>query len=124
MESVGTGLGHTLLRAKLVADDQTVLQMVDGRLMASAPDTLRGKLEVRGLGIVEVADSAAAAELIMVVDLDPSAERLPQYGLTTEILGHHLTRLVFPPHAAALAARVRTAFSRLNSAVADIAAEA
>jgi len=47
--------------------------------MVSPPPTIAGRLEVRGLGIVEVAH-VGAARLALVVDLvEPAAvERLPQ----------------------------------------------
>lgn len=37
--------------ARLVADDRTVLALRDGIVEASAPPSIRGKIEVRGLGI-------------------------------------------------------------------------
>ena len=52
----------------LVADDQVSLSRSGERLLAGPPDTIRGKLEVRGIGIVEV-KSVADAELALVVDL-------------------------------------------------------
>jgi hypothetical protein len=38
----------------LVSDDQTIVQKRGERLHASAPPTIRGKLEIRGLGIVDM----------------------------------------------------------------------
>ena len=38
----------------LVSDDQTMVRKDGDRLVASAPPTIKGKLEVRGIGIVEV----------------------------------------------------------------------
>ena len=40
----------------LVSDDQTIVTRVDDRLIASAPPTIAGKLEIRGIGIVEMED--------------------------------------------------------------------
>ena len=37
--------------AQLVADDRVVLRPVDGRIIASAPDTIAGLIEARGVGI-------------------------------------------------------------------------
>lgn len=37
--------------ARLVADDQTCLTLEKGQVYASCPDTLKGLLEVRGVGI-------------------------------------------------------------------------
>src|SRR5881396_1814161 len=38
----------------LVSDDQTIVKKDGARLLASAPPTTAGKLEIRGIGIVEV----------------------------------------------------------------------
>lgn len=44
----------------LVSDDRTILRKQDGRLIASAPDTIKGKIEVRGVGILEMETVASA----------------------------------------------------------------
>jgi HPr kinase/phosphorylase len=57
------------LEPLLVADDQVwVERQSDGSLAASAPPTLAGKIEVRGLGIVQV-PHREAARLALAVDL-------------------------------------------------------
>ena len=57
------------LQPRLVADDQVWVEAKgDGSLVASAPPTLAGKIEVRGLGIVEV-PHREAARLALAVDL-------------------------------------------------------
>ena len=38
----------------LVSDDQTIVRRDGDRLFASAPPTIKGKLEIRGVGIVEM----------------------------------------------------------------------
>ncbi len=53
----GTGKSDLCLRlidlgARLVADDQTQIENVGGKLIASCPEPLRGLLEIRGIGIV------------------------------------------------------------------------
>jgi HPr kinase/phosphorylase len=62
----------------LVADDQVVLTRDGGRVLAAAPESIRGKLEVRGVGIVAV-KALAQCELALVVDLvrPEEVERLP-----------------------------------------------
>ena len=64
--------------AVLVADDRTVLSPGAGTVVASAPPSIAGRIEVRGLGIVPVA-AADAAPLRLVVDLvEPDGtERMP-----------------------------------------------
>jgi serine kinase of HPr protein (carbohydrate metabolism regulator) len=96
----GAGKSDLALRliaegARLVADDQTLLSGGNGRVVLRAPDAIRGKLEVRGLGIVEM-EYAAEAPLVLVVDLveSPAVERLPEPRscryLDTEIALIHL----------------------------------
>jgi HPr kinase/phosphorylase len=58
--------------AWLVADDQTALMLKNGAVVTACPATIRGLLEIRGLGIVK-APAAEGAVLKLVVDLDPIA---------------------------------------------------
>ena len=46
--------------AALIADDQTVLSPVGSRVMASAPETIGGLIEVRGSGIIHVPSMSKA----------------------------------------------------------------
>jgi HPr kinase/phosphorylase len=65
------------LEPRLVADDQVWVEARgDGSLVASAPATLAGKIEVRGLGIVEL-PHLTEARLVLVADL-VSAEEVPR----------------------------------------------
>lgn len=72
---------------RLVADDQVLLRAVAGRLEASAPATIAGLIEVRGVGIVSV-PHAASARVDLVVDLVRADEvpRLPDPPPATTIL--------------------------------------
>lgn len=72
----------------LVADDQVRLLRDGARILASAPASIRGKIEVRGIGIVGVRFEPEA-ELALVVDLvTPGAiERLPEPDMTVPVLG-------------------------------------
>lgn len=65
--------------ATLVADDQVLVDVREGRLFGSPPAVIAGRLEVRGLGVVEM-DHAGEAEICMVAELvAPAAiERMPQ----------------------------------------------
>ena len=68
--------------AVLVADDRTVLTIEGGRVIAAPPPALAGRIEARGIGIVETAFQARCA-LALVVDLNPRAaiERMPDRTL-------------------------------------------
>ena len=54
----GSGKSDLCLRlidagAKLVSDDQTIVENCNGKLIAGAPDSIKGMLEIREIGIVE-----------------------------------------------------------------------
>lgn len=78
---------------RLVADDQVWLRHASGRLVARTPEAIRGLLEVRGLGLVEVPFEPLAV-VGLVADLVPpgAAERLPE-APQAEIEGVPLPRL-------------------------------
>lgn len=62
--------------AVLVSDDYTLLRRVEGRLLATAPETIAGKIEVRGVGILEL-PIERDVPVALFVDLDLDATRLP-----------------------------------------------
>ena len=77
----GSGKSDLALRlidggAGLVADDRTLLTVTDGLLRARAPESIKGLLEIRGLGIVALA-SRAGVEIALVVRLGREGARLP-----------------------------------------------
>jgi len=92
--------GHTglLPLARLVADDRVHLIAAHGRLIAAAPDSIRGQIEVRALGI-RGTECEPLALVGLVVDLAAAdAGRLPEEtARKTEILGVILSRLPIGP---------------------------
>ncbi len=110
----GAGKSDLALRlidagAALVADDRVVLARDGDAVLASAPETIAGRLEVRGLGIVRL-PMAASAPLRLVVDLvaPGDVERLPKAGETV-LLGVALPVLNLAPFEASAPAKVRLA---------------
>ncbi len=88
---------------RLVADDQVELTRDGQRIIADAPAPLRGKLEVRGIGIVPVA-TLGPCPLIAVIDLvgREDVERMPDLLASIEVLGLQRPSLkLFAPEAAA-----------------------
>ena len=80
----GSGKSDLALRLidrgwQLVADDQTLLSSDGERLIARAPETLAGHMEVRGVGLVAVS-ALDEAQVALVVDLvaGDQVERLPE----------------------------------------------
>jgi serine kinase of HPr protein (carbohydrate metabolism regulator) len=86
----------------LVADDRVQITRSGERLKAEAPATIRGKLEVRGLGIMTV-PCTAGAELVLVADLvaPDRIERFPDPEPEVEIMGVRLKLLNLAPFEAA-----------------------
>lgn len=74
----GRGLG---LYTALIADDQVLVRRFGDRLVARGPESIAGRMELRGSGIVSVdaIDAAVLRFVIMPVDAD-SCERLPEEG--------------------------------------------
>lgn len=108
----GSGKSDLALRlldagAQLVADDQTLLRRAGRRLLASAPTSLAGLLEIRGVGILRVA-AAAATPLVLIADLVPSdeVERLPEARRET-ILGVPVPVFGLAPFEASAPAKLR-----------------
>lgn len=80
-------------RPELVADDQVCIEAREtGGLVASPAPTIAGKIEVRGLGIVEV-PFLKAARLVLVCDLvggDDVPRMAPEPMEQTKIAGVHV----------------------------------
>ncbi len=72
--------------ARLVSDDYTFVRRVKGRLLASAPETIAGKIEVRGVGILEF-PAERDVPVALFVDLDMDATRLPIVPETHMVAG-------------------------------------
>jgi serine kinase of HPr protein (carbohydrate metabolism regulator) len=72
--------------ARLVSDDYTFVRRVRGKLLATAPDTIAGKIEVRGIGILEF-PAERDVPVALFVDLDLAATRLPESGAARMVAG-------------------------------------
>ena len=97
----------------LVADDRCALFVEDGRVVARAPAVLRGRIEVRGLGIVTLQTLDHAA-LALVVDLANSPiERLPETEFA-DLLGVAVRRLRLAAFEASTPAKIRMALRALR----------
>lgn len=72
--------------AVLVADDQTVCQRQEGKLLASPPANIAGRIEVRGLGILDMphAERVPVDLLIVILDAPP---RFPEDARKRRIAG-------------------------------------
>ncbi|MES1179850.1 MAG: HPr kinase/phosphatase C-terminal domain-containing protein, partial [Hyphomicrobium sp.] len=84
-----------------VADDRVDLRRAGEHILAAAPAAIRGKLEVRGLGVLSI-PSIDHAEVMLIADIAPleRIERLPDPAPTTELLGVTLPLLHIAPFTA------------------------
>ena len=97
----------------LVSDDQTYVRIAGGKLVAAAPPTILGKLEVRGIGIVEV-DHVDEATVCLVVELSAHIERLPDDGRERLILGVKIPLVSIDAQLASAPAKVAIALDMLG----------
>jgi serine kinase of HPr protein (carbohydrate metabolism regulator) len=65
--------------ATLVSDDYTLVRATGDRLIATAPPSISGKMEARGIGILEL-PVEKDVPVALCVDLDDEVERLPAPG--------------------------------------------
>jgi HPr kinase/phosphorylase len=102
-----TAIGLLERGASLVADDMVRIKYVGGDLVASSPDLSRGYMEIRGIGIINVANLYGLASirpdkrLDLVVNLKPHADlnevdRLGLQQKTYEILGQQVSYVEIP----------------------------
>lgn len=109
----GSGKSDLALRlldagARLVADDRTLLRREGDRIVASAPATIAGRLEVRGIGIMTV-PAVDAAVVGLVVDLVAGpVERLPE-PCSVRLLDIDLPLVRLAPFEASAVAKLRLA---------------
>lgn len=86
----GSGKSDLALRlidrgAELVSDDYTVVTRDGNHVTASAPSTINGLIEVRGLGLVTL-PHVMAATVALIVSLGDPVDRMPE-GRTRTIAG-------------------------------------
>jgi|JI6StandDraft_1071083.scaffolds.fasta_scaffold26146_2 HPr kinase/phosphorylase len=77
----GSGKSDLALRlidrgARLVSDDQTLVTLENGRLLASPPRTIQGLVEVRGLGL-RTTEWEAQVPLALAIELGAEVARYP-----------------------------------------------
>ena len=112
----GAGKSDLALRlidrgATLVSDDYTLLTRRGDTLIASAPETIAGRIEVRGLGIVSVAyrDRAPVA---LVVRLSCAPERMPPADDARKIAGIAIPEVAIDARSASAPIKVELALKQ------------
>ena len=97
----------------LVSDDQTIVRKDGDRLVASAPPTIAGKLEVRGLGIIEV-ERTDNVPVALIIELTSDIQRLPDDSRERPILGVQLPFVTLDAMPASAPAKVDLALDRFG----------
>ena len=114
----GSGKSDLALRligrgAELVSDDYTLVRRVSGRLLASAPSNIAGKMEVRGLGILPF-PNVTDAQVCLIVEVDRPPERLPEPGQTVRIAGLEVPTVAISGLEASAAVKVEVALEHFG----------
>ncbi len=97
----------------LVSDDQTIVKKDGDRLVATAPPAIAGKLEVRGIGIVEM-ERTDNVPVALVVELTSEIQRLPDDSRERLILGVHVPLISIDAATASAPSKVALALNRMG----------
>ena len=115
----GSGKSDLALRlidrgAALVSDDYTLLRREGGRLLASPPATIAGKMEVRGLGVIEM-PHLNEAPVGLLVNLDEPTPRMPdEMPAARNLAGIAVPSLTLPPLDASAPIKVELALRQFG----------
>ena len=97
----------------LVSDDQTIVKKDGDRLIATAPPTIAGKLEVRGIGIVDM-ERAETVPIALAVELTGEIQRLPDDSRERLILGVKVPLISINAAEASAPAKIALALNRMG----------
>ena len=97
----------------LVSDDQTIVRRDGDRLFANSPPNLAGKLEIRGIGIIEMG-CVSDVPVALIVELTSDIQRLPDDSRERPILGVQLPLISIDALTASAPAKVALALDRMG----------
>jgi serine kinase of HPr protein (carbohydrate metabolism regulator) len=97
----------------LVSDDQTIVRRQDDRLIAKPPPTIAGKLEIRGIGIVEM-DHVDDVPVALLVELTSDIPRMPDDDRERSFLGLAIPLINIDAMAASAPSKVAVALDRMG----------
>ena len=109
----GAGKSDLALRlidrgAVLISDDYTFVRRVQSRALASAPERIAGKIEMRGVGIVEM-ETAQDVPVALYVDLSGEPVRLPEAAERIAVAGIPIPSLALDGHQVSAPLKVEAA---------------
>jgi serine kinase of HPr protein (carbohydrate metabolism regulator) len=113
----GSGKSDLALRlidrgARLVSDDYTIVHRRADALIASAPATIRDRLEVFGIGITTM-ESVQDIPVAMLVHLNERVERMPDGQMTQQFAGIALPMVAVSAFEASAPIKVELALQSL-----------
>jgi serine kinase of HPr protein (carbohydrate metabolism regulator) len=97
----------------LVSDDQTIVRKDGDRVLASAPPNIAGKLEIRGIGIVDM-ETTDNVPVALVVELTSEIQRLPDDSRERPVLGVALPLIGIDAMTASAPSKVALALDRMG----------
>src|SRR5215210_8213309 len=97
----------------LVSDDQTIVKRDGDRLLASPPPTIAGKLEIRGIGIIDM-DHVSDLPVALIVELTSDMQRVPDDSRERPILGIKLPLITIDALTASAPSKVALALDRMG----------
>ena len=97
----------------LVSDDQTIVKKDGARLLASAPPTIAGKLEIRGIGIIEM-ERIDNVPVGLIVELTSDIQRMPDDSRERPILGVKVPLISIDAMTASAPSKVALALDRMG----------
>ena len=97
----------------LVSDDRTIVKREGDRLIASAPENIAGKLEIRGIGIVDM-ERTEDVPVALVVELTSQIERMPDDSRERLILGMKVPFVTIDAMTASAPSKVALALQRMG----------
>lgn len=114
----GSGKSDLALRLldrgfSLVSDDQTVVRLEGDRLLAAVPPTIAGKLEVRGVGIVDM-EYQSNVPVALIVELTSDIQRIPDDSRERPILGVSVPLISIDAMTASAPSKVALALDRMG----------
>ena len=97
----------------LVSDDQTIVKRDGERLVATPPPTIAGKLEIRGIGIMEM-ECVSDVPVALIVELTSEIQRIPDDSRERPILGVRLPLISIDAMNASAGSKVALALDRMG----------
>ena len=97
----------------LVSDDRTLVRRESEKLIASAPPNIAGKLEIRGIGIVEM-EKVDNVPVALFVELTSEIQRLPDENRERPVLGVRIPLISIDAMSASAPSKVALALDRMG----------